>query len=757
MILDNEQKQVIVEQDGEPSESLDMEIDSGSIGLLMNFLSKNIYSDGIGSTIREWVSNAWDANIEASTNNPIEVKLGINGSGRWEFTVEDKALGLDDEDVKNVISKYLKSTKRDKKNQLGAMGLGWKSGLAYQSSFSFICRKAGVERTYIMHEGEQGNQITLLGQVDTIEPNGVKMVIAVNNYDRGTFSQKIRQQLAYFSNTYITDEYSRFNNGYKIYENDLFKWSEISGDSKMHICLGEVYYPMDFSKLGIKDIHIPIAIKIGLEDKIQPTISRESLMLSPEAKAIILDKIKRVSEWFVGKYNEMVGEYKTYPETYEFIDPGYIEYEIEGKEFNISILEQYSDIKFEEPKIEGLKFRSAKYYKNKHYELVEDYLAIAEDGYNGAWKKKKIGDSLSRDLIGSPQSIVKINYTLAGNVKTFVRERYGNNITYIERSLRRSLIWYKQNIGLTKFPKEEWRDRIKEYLFIRDQLFGRCKEEYNTPDSKEFLDWLEEKKATRKANREKGITTGKYKGLNKQKGQVTLNIARKKAHGYDAVFGKRVEDISKLGQLGHLSVLVDKDMNREELYGWVKAFPKIKFLWIGEREVKHVLNNKHFISMEEFKESKPFARLATALFIESILELVPENEEVIYAAFPKYKDLKDTVEGYVSEHSISMDNDLRDIIIEGARDTGNWDMNIYTEALEFKKIMSKFGFLSFIDMDNYDEEKTRVAKNLVYIMLKWQKIEGKFVTDMELVDKVPIEVFDEQEAIIEVEEALESV
>lgn len=123
MILESDQKQVIIEQEGEVEESINMEIDQDSIGMLMGFLSKNIYSDEIGSTIREWVSNAWDANIEAGVTSPIMVRLCKNLTGNWEFSVEDTALGLDDDDVKNIIKKYLKSTKRDKPGQLGAIGV----------------------------------------------------------------------------------------------------------------------------------------------------------------------------------------------------------------------------------------------------------------------------------------------------------------------------------------------------------------------------------------------------------------------------------------------------------------------------------------------------------------------------------------------------------------------------------------------------------------------------------------------------------
>ena len=116
------QKKIIIESEGDIDDVTDMSIDTESIGLLMQFLSKNIYSDAIGSTVREWVSNAWDATVKVEDKKPIIVSLVKTESHKWQFTVEDFALGLDDQDVKNIISKYLCSTKRNDSKQLGAMG-----------------------------------------------------------------------------------------------------------------------------------------------------------------------------------------------------------------------------------------------------------------------------------------------------------------------------------------------------------------------------------------------------------------------------------------------------------------------------------------------------------------------------------------------------------------------------------------------------------------------------------------------------------
>src|ERR1035437_10107160 len=126
---------------GQEHESIDMSLDMESTQILMQMLSKNLYSDAIGSTIRETVSNALDSHRKLGVDTPIIVSFKVSEQNNYEFCVEDFGTGLDHDDVTNIISKYGKSTKRDSILFIGAMGLGWKSPLAYSSSFYFVCRK----------------------------------------------------------------------------------------------------------------------------------------------------------------------------------------------------------------------------------------------------------------------------------------------------------------------------------------------------------------------------------------------------------------------------------------------------------------------------------------------------------------------------------------------------------------------------------------------------------------------------------------
>lgn len=122
MILEKQKEAMVVTDGDEMNESIGMSLDLDSAQILMQMLSKNLYSDAIGSTIRECASNALDSHRRAGVDDPIIVSCKSNDSGDYEFSVEDFGIGLDDDDVKNIISKYGKSTKRNSNTELGMMG-----------------------------------------------------------------------------------------------------------------------------------------------------------------------------------------------------------------------------------------------------------------------------------------------------------------------------------------------------------------------------------------------------------------------------------------------------------------------------------------------------------------------------------------------------------------------------------------------------------------------------------------------------------
>ena len=312
MILEKQTESTIIEE-GTSQESIGMSLDLDSAQILMQMLSKNLYSDSIGSTIRECASNALDSHRRAGSDKPIIVSFRrAKQADTYEFAVQDFGIGLDADDVRNIISKYGKSTKRNSTTELGMMGLGFKAPLAYSSSFYFTCRKNGVERKYMMYEGEETNSIDLLYERSTSERNGVKIMIPVKYGDTYDFKNKIKEQLAYFENVYFNVE--GIDNNFKIHRAEHYQVSELCRDSYIHVCLDNVYYPLELDKLGLTDksgnsykrLSVGIGLRFSLTDGLFPTPNRESLRYTQEAKQLIKDKIELIANDLMVRYNKSI-------------------------------------------------------------------------------------------------------------------------------------------------------------------------------------------------------------------------------------------------------------------------------------------------------------------------------------------------------------------------------------------------------------------------------------------------------------------
>lgn len=356
MILEK-QKEANVLNEGQIQESIGMSLDLDSAQILMQMLSKNLYSDDIGSAIRECASNALDSHRRAGVDTPIIVSLKAAIHNNYEFCVEDFGIGLDADDVRDIISKYGKSTKRNSATELGMMGLGFKAPLAYSSSFYFVCRKNGMERKYMMYEGEDTNTIDLLYETETDEPNGVKIIIPVKYGDKYQFMKKIKEQLCYFESVYFdVPEDSSITNDFIISRHEHFQFSEMSTDRQLHICLDNVYYPLDFEKLGMPRFDFPLALRFSLSDGLYPTPNRESLRYTQEAKNVITDKLKQVADYFITKYNESILENNDIKAMINYCESNsnYITM-ANGSKYLVDPFVNFSTIPLSVPKLKGLK------------------------------------------------------------------------------------------------------------------------------------------------------------------------------------------------------------------------------------------------------------------------------------------------------------------------------------------------------------------------------------------------------------------
>lgn len=94
-----------------------------STAMLYDLLRKKLYTNVIGSCVREILANAIDACMEAG-RDPSEIIIGLPNSLDSTFSIKDVGLGMDPEKIIQVYTVYLESTKRADDSQIGGFGVG---------------------------------------------------------------------------------------------------------------------------------------------------------------------------------------------------------------------------------------------------------------------------------------------------------------------------------------------------------------------------------------------------------------------------------------------------------------------------------------------------------------------------------------------------------------------------------------------------------------------------------------------------------
>ena len=728
MILEK-QTEAKIHQEGETNESIGMSLDLDSAQVLMQMLSKNLYSDSIGSTVRECASNALDSHRRAGVDKPIIVALQPNKDGSFEFSVEDFGTGLDADDVKNIISKYGKSTKRNSTTELGMMGLGFKAPLAYSSSFYFTCRKDGMERKYMMYEGEDTNTIDLLYETQTDQPNGVKIIIPVKWGDRYDFQRKIREQLAYFESVYF--DVDGIENNFSIIRHEYFQFSELASDSYLHICLDNVYYPMDFSKLGIDNIYLPVALRFSLTDGIFPTPNREAIRYTQEAKAIILKRISEASNYFVEKYNETITETNDIKNIIEYHTGHYKNVKFGKSSVDVNPLASFATVKIAAPKLVGVELLDLKRVVREQDYILGEYEArfvVNSKTMRNAksyWHITSINrlkdtiyiysdkiPGLKKDYIKSLQSNSYDDALILKKTKSFPLFKKGGNHDN-----------YYNILDLGSHPKSQWRQLITEFQFIIKSLTDKFIDIDTMDIPQTFID-------SRKKVR---ISTGKIKGTGssgprrvKLKGEMICKKATDLERWMDGKSCKWVSktyDMSKFHQNPYILVY-GKQEDAEKMDKWYKATRQnnIEFAILSERELKIVkdLQLHNLIPFSKFMEGKtrPFQRIATACAIDKLSDDYDSTfrqhqvlDEVSSNLYAKIEALRK----YRGQYFKHVDNDIRDAIIQQAEEVSGFDPEVSITLKEVKATLEQFPFIETIldSIRGYGSKDDALVKVLI--------------------------------------------
>ena len=733
MILEKQTESHILEE-GTTQETVKMSLDLDSAQVLMQMLSKNLYSDSIGSTIRECASNALDSHRRVGCEEPIIVSFKRNSQAdTYEFSVEDFGIGLDADDVRNIISKYGKSTKRDSNTELGMMGLGFKAPLAYSSSFYFVCRKDFMERKYMMYEGEDTNSIDLLYEKPTAEPNGVKVIVPVDYSDRYQFYNKIKEQLAYFDNVYFDVEpMGSYNvpNDFTIYRAEHFQYSQIATNSDMHLCLDNVSYPIDWEKLGIERIRMKMALRFSLSDGLFPTPNREAIRYTKEAKETILKKIVTVGNVFMDKFNDAITTQSDIKAIMEFYSRNskHIKSWYKGTDEDICIddLVKHSTTVVAQPKLDTIKllnlerlavkskeyilaeykfkyrFSNGKFQNSKNYHY--EHLRISDLTGHGVGGVYIYDDSLPKGKQDYLRTLLPDNKTIYFVKKSPFKLRSKTGQTDYAK-------YYDSVLGLSKWPRTQWRELIQEFQYV----VGLYQKDFVDADA---IDVPQSFKDAQKAKRMKVLTLP-TKGPKKVrlKGEFSGKVGTQMSVDLSDQYCKFVPTTFKMEIIHQRTILnvYAKEVDKKKMDNAWSCFNKhALFVLVAQATYDNLqkADLHNWITIDKFMEGKnrPFKTIATEFLIRDLIETYSATFKRIETVKEISADLADKLQTlhqyHNSQYRSYADDDTRKAVIEHATANNLFDQPTYLVYKQVNEVFTKLPFLdAILDSMGYSNSK----------------------------------------------------
>lgn len=726
---------------------------------LQYLLTKGLYKDPITAVIAEWANNGVDSVVQAGKNpveHPVIVSITKNDKGQFILSIEDRGTGLDDRDFEDICMNYLESTKEGDNDTIGHFGIGMKSFLSLERSATFTCRKDGVERKYLVYEGDEFVNFDLIHHKTTIEENGVVAELCIKDWsEKQLFIEKAKAKLAYYDTVVLAIDGAIQAND--IHRNELFQYSTLNKNHHIHIALKDVYYTIDYEALGIAPVNFPVALRLGLGDGLTPTPSRESYITNDKVRELLLRKIKEVAEWFVDKYNKNVTEFETLVDAYTFLGNGNYEVTLDGKTFTINPLLGHTRKKVLEPKIKGLKLKDGLWYKSRSEKLIRDYAACGYTFSDGTSTCKEHRIPTQNEIFFKKAKAVLVN-GYVGNIKTYLNKKYGPGTVFM-RKIRKTKLGgkihnrsytnrgepvpdtYYNILDLRNEKKEKWRELIQEFQFVVSSITSTFRDETNVATSQEYLDWLEKKAAHQKAMRSAGIISSTYNGLNKQLGDVTM------AYSYERYgkihYKKETFPIKDLPKNNFLTVVIDPDdEDKAKPMAAANGLAHVRFAVVGKLERRKLPDTKQFMTFKDYlsMSSKPFIRLASAILFKRAVD--------DYEAISRYKNgvfkmvarkLVEDVEvlnSYQKKYLVASRKEVESAILQVAEEHKLFDMKYWDVYERVRKDLKKYDFINlFKEPDHWDAEQIGRYQTIVNQVLLFRKKNYKDLSEAQIVFK----------------------
>ena len=290
-------------------------------------MSDTLYSDKIGSIIRELACNAIDAHRSSKNlERPFQVFLPCERNPK--FCIRDFGTGLSPEQIETVYTCYFESTKDGNNDDIGGFGLGAKTPFSYTDSFVVRSYFNGKLYTYTISFSGDTPEYNLQTVENTNQENGLEVFFDVAPEDFAEFHQKAFATFIWLDHVPDVWTGSELSNGFfctqdvmnyresiteyldkhSISDENVFITGSMirnpfEGNTKIkrvNVLQGGVLYPVeDTISEKVKELsstmgyHDSIIIKCNIGD-VALTPSRESIEANKESIANIEKKIDKM-------------------------------------------------------------------------------------------------------------------------------------------------------------------------------------------------------------------------------------------------------------------------------------------------------------------------------------------------------------------------------------------------------------------------------------------------------------------------------
>lgn len=287
-------------------------------GKAFRILLDGLYSNKIKAILRELGTNAYDGHLAAGCGDkPFDVQLPNTFDPT--FRVRDYGCSMSDDDVMNLYSTLFDSSKDNRNDQVGMLGLGSKSPFAYADQFTVTTWHGGMKRVYNAFISADGiPHIARMSEEPSTEASGVEVSLIAQARDVKAFIENAAEVYRWFpvkpniigaAVTFPKDEVVMEGKG----------WRLCSSYTARHTALarqGCVAYPIDKSAIpglsgplaALLDSPLTIDFPIGTLD-VAP--SREALSYGEETCRNIVARLNSVSKEIVDRYGSEVAGAKT--------------------------------------------------------------------------------------------------------------------------------------------------------------------------------------------------------------------------------------------------------------------------------------------------------------------------------------------------------------------------------------------------------------------------------------------------------------